>query len=173
MRVRLRRAFVGLFNVICVFLILLSPSSKIVGDKYKKIEGLVSEASDLSMQQYMSDFAHAIEEEMLVIGSVPLQDVQAEEHRIREEGVTRMNLEREAFLQHRVRALIVEKNTVERERFCVKGRESEDSDGKNNRLCVSGRERERERERVCVCVCVCAYPCCVYPWRKFFVQSVH
>lgn len=77
------------------------------GDKYAHIQELVGEVnlSDTHSvtQEYMRDFTAAIEGEVMMIGSIPLDDVVEEESRVKEDGLQRLSRERNALKKHKDR----------------------------------------------------------------------
>lgn len=73
------------------------------GARYQRIEGLVAEAQKTEMDQYMMQFAQEIENEVLIVGSLPLEDVVEEQQRTRDQGLARVAVEREVLHQFRER----------------------------------------------------------------------
>lgn len=73
------------------------------GDKYKHIEQLLKDTADPSDQYFFKDFTAAVQEEVLLVGSVPVDELNSAEARVREQSVARVAREREVLHDYKAR----------------------------------------------------------------------
>lgn len=95
------------------------------GNKYTHIQELVAEVDSTSTQHYLQEFSAAIEGEVLMIGSIPLEEVVEEEGRVQADGLERLSLEREALRRHKDRLNDVIEKAREKLAVMLKGKMGE------------------------------------------------